>query len=105
MYTAISFRCLIFWFEDDNFWSEFLLRNNNKENSFMSQTNNFNIQLEFRLNETTRVDKIDQNYQRDKTEYQKQIFGQIFGKTFQTRTLRSIKTLPGNYSTYHFCQK
>ena len=102
----------------DNFWSEFLTRNkadNVQGVSFRTngavgviQCQNLNVKFRSSLNydiqEYRRKDETVLEI--DRNEYQRNVFGDIFGKRFEPRAVDSVRKFPQqNYATYHFCQK
>lgn len=102
----------------DNFWSEFLNRNkpdNVQGVSFRTngavgviQCQNLNVKFRSSLNYDIQEfrRKGERVLEIDRKEYQRNVFGDIFGKKFEPRAVDSVRKFPQqNYTTYHFCQK
>ena len=84
--------------KDDNFWSDFLQKRNE-----LNQCENKNVR--FHTNSMLNISSAPSSLISDRIEYQKNIFSNIFGKQFETTKVESVRKLPKNCSTYHFCQK
>ena len=89
----------------DDFWSEYL-RRDCKDNNGMININNRNKQPK-NLNDCQNQ---HQNQQKDisncdRSQYKSNVFNQIFGKKFESKTIRTVKRLSSEPQTYHFCVK
>ena len=94
---------------EDNFWSDFLKKSNNDQmkicDNLVTCRNNNNFQSKTSYS----IERFQGETKSDRKGYRENVFGRIFNKKFELRTVNTLRKAPhcssSRVSTYHFCQK
>ena len=93
----------------DDFWSDYLRRSNEKivtkqkEAKYLTESIESIDNQPISRNCLVRAESEGGGFSTER--YQSNVFNQIFGKKFESRTIRSVRGLSPRPQTYHFCQK